>query len=95
MISEKELKRRMDFEHSAKRINLIKALIAVDGDLEMGGTSIARDGSVTMGGYKRNYKELASVNYYIEKSVMEELNQVNTFDEMYEIYKEIGYFEEV
>ena len=90
---ERDLESRLDYENKARRIDVIRALIGVDGNLTMTSTEGCKDGSFVLHGYKRDFDEVESVKYHLGADEVKLLLEAKTFTEIYEIYKEIGYFE--
>lgn len=90
---ERDLQSKIDYENKSRRIDVIRALIGMDGDLTMTSTEGCKDGSFILHGYKRDFNEVESVKYHLGADELELLSKAKNFNEIYEIYKEIGYFE--
>ncbi|KAB2335067.1 hypothetical protein [Bacillus mesophilum] len=90
-----DLEKQIEFEQQSMRVNVVRALIGIEGNLVMTNTEGRIDGSVVLHGYKRDYKEIKTVKFLVGKDEIESLNEAKNFSEVYEIYKEIGYFQEV
>jgi hypothetical protein len=88
------LQNRIAHENKTKRVDVIRALIGIDGNLTMTDTEGCKDGSVILHGYKRNFQDVEPVKYFIGTDEIELLLNAKNFNEIYEIYKEIGYFQE-
>jgi len=82
---------KIDFEFLARRVEIIRALIGMDGELTMTDTEYNHD-SIILNGFKRNGNETKSVKYYIGESEILELVGSKNFLEVHKVYKEIGYF---
>ncbi|WP_338335485.1 hypothetical protein [Bacillus altitudinis] len=80
--------------HTAIRIDVIRALIGLEGDIRMGSTLYSKKGIELDGHYKDRHKN-NRLKFFIDNSYVELLREAKDFNDVYEIYESIGYFKEV
>lgn len=76
-----------------QKLDLIKALISVDGNIVFGNTGFEKD-SVTLSGTYYGGDEPKGVRYQITKDHIEMIDGARTIEEVIEVYRNIGYFTE-
>lgn len=80
--------------HTAIRVDVIRALIGLEGDCRMGSTLYSKNGVELDAHYKESHKN-NRLKFFIDKSYVELLREAEDFNDVYEIYESIGYFSEV
>ena len=73
--------------YNCHNLDLIRSFIEVEGNLTIIGTLTSEKG-VTFSGYK----EKANVKFVLDKYEAELISECTTIEDIYEAYKEIGYF---
>ncbi|MFW0912771.1 hypothetical protein [Bacillus altitudinis] len=81
-------------DHLIIRVDVVRALIGLEGNCMMGSTLYSNTGINLDGLYKEEF-ENKRVKFFIDASEVELLREAKDFEEVYEIYKGIGYFSEV
>lgn len=76
-----------------QKVDLIKGLLSVEGNIVFGDTGFTKD-SVTLHGLYYGGDEPKSVKYQITKDHIEMLDNSHSIEDVIQVYKEIGYFEE-
>lgn len=76
-----------------QKIELIKGLISVQGNIVFGNTGFDKE-SVTLFGTYYGGDEPKSVRHQITKDHIEMIDGARTIEEVIEVYRDIGYFAE-
>lgn len=76
------------------KIDLVKAFMQLEGNINIGSTcyNYDRNGGIEFAGYIKIEGEAKSRKIVMDKQQVEEINNCNTVMEIYNCYKEMGYF---
>ena len=79
-----------------KKIDLVRAFMQIEGNVEIKGIcyNYNLEGGVSFLTYVEVNKKMQHIDIVMDKNQVELLGECNTVSEIYECYKEMGYFTE-